>query len=264
MNLNFDNSTILDRRITLEHNQTWEHPVTYVLNHTGDEQKLEFLLYKEDNFTAPYRDLHLWVNVSSREEPIAGAIMVFPENATLRIIPNMNISPNFPPLDSGSGGSGSESYSMLSTGLSRSPKAEKQNVTNTANAVNASAMLVPSANKSRNISEGNRSKTLQSSNLSYLANVSMASGGHNTTPSGNNITIRPAVNLSANRFMGNLSKAMAQNASYNATSRSQPNVMKPAVQTSLRSNIAPVQLSNETHIETFVIGRNSSQMMHLG
>jgi len=38
--------------------------LTYVLNHTGSSQKLEFLLYKERNFTSPYRDLHLWVNVS--------------------------------------------------------------------------------------------------------------------------------------------------------------------------------------------------------
>lgn len=50
--------------LTLAHNATWERPVSYVLNHTGDRQKLEFLLYKEGNFTGPYRDLHLWVNVS--------------------------------------------------------------------------------------------------------------------------------------------------------------------------------------------------------
>ncbi|MCZ7397300.1 MAG: hypothetical protein O8C59_02165 [Candidatus Methanoperedens sp.] len=27
--------------------------------------KLEFLLYKENNFTIPYRDTHLWINVRS-------------------------------------------------------------------------------------------------------------------------------------------------------------------------------------------------------
>jgi uncharacterized membrane protein len=55
---------ILSMNLTLAHNETWEKPVSYVLNHTGDLQKLEFLLYKEGNFTSPYRDLHLWVNVS--------------------------------------------------------------------------------------------------------------------------------------------------------------------------------------------------------
>ena len=64
MLLELDNSSILERNLTLQHNQTWERPVTYVLNRTGDQQKLQFLLYEDGNFTAPYRDLHLWVNVT--------------------------------------------------------------------------------------------------------------------------------------------------------------------------------------------------------
>ena len=55
---------IMSMNLTLLHNETWEKPVTYILNHTGEGQKLEFLLYKEGNFTSTYRDLHLWVNVS--------------------------------------------------------------------------------------------------------------------------------------------------------------------------------------------------------
>ncbi|MBN1235721.1 MAG: DUF1616 domain-containing protein [Methanotrichaceae archaeon] len=55
---------VMSMNLTLPHNETWEKPVTYILNQTGDSQKLEFLLYKEGNFTSPYRDLHLWVNVS--------------------------------------------------------------------------------------------------------------------------------------------------------------------------------------------------------
>ncbi len=56
---------ILSMNLTLPNNETWERPVTYVLNNTGDRQKLEFLLYKEGNFTESYRDLHLWVNVTN-------------------------------------------------------------------------------------------------------------------------------------------------------------------------------------------------------
>lgn len=55
---------ILSMNLTLQNNETWERPVTYILNDTGDLQKLEFLLYREDNFTGSYRDLHLWVNVT--------------------------------------------------------------------------------------------------------------------------------------------------------------------------------------------------------
>ena len=77
MHISLNNSTILGKEVALEHNQTWEEPVVYVLDKPGDSQKLEFLLYKEDNFTAPYRDLHLWVNVSenraSRPLALTGA-----------------------------------------------------------------------------------------------------------------------------------------------------------------------------------------------
>ncbi len=67
MQLSLNNSSFLSRDITLQHNETWEKPVTYVLKRPGDSQKLEFFLYKDGNFTAPYRDLHLWVNVSQNE-----------------------------------------------------------------------------------------------------------------------------------------------------------------------------------------------------
>ena len=55
---------IMRMNLSLQHNDTWEQPLTYVLDETGDRLKLQFLLYKEGNFTAPYRDLHLWVNVT--------------------------------------------------------------------------------------------------------------------------------------------------------------------------------------------------------
>ena len=67
LELNLNNSTFLKRDLALEHNQTWEQPVRYILNKPGDGQKLQFLLYRESNFTAPYRDLHLWVNVTRAE-----------------------------------------------------------------------------------------------------------------------------------------------------------------------------------------------------
>jgi uncharacterized membrane protein len=66
---------ILSMNLTLQNNETWERPVTYILNNTGDRQKLEFLLYKEGNFTESYRDLHLWVNVTK-------SASYFPGNAT--------------------------------------------------------------------------------------------------------------------------------------------------------------------------------------
>jgi len=59
-----DREILTDAWFRLDHNQTWEKNLTYVPDKTGTYMKLEFLLFKEDNFTAPYRDLHLWVNVT--------------------------------------------------------------------------------------------------------------------------------------------------------------------------------------------------------
>ena len=70
VNVNYTVRIALDKEILTDtwfssgHNQTWEKNLTFVPDKEGTDMKLEFLLYKEDNFTAPYRDLHLWVNVT--------------------------------------------------------------------------------------------------------------------------------------------------------------------------------------------------------
>jgi uncharacterized membrane protein len=48
--------------ITLAPEEKWEQGIGVVPPHTGDNQKVELLLYK-DNGTQPYLNLHLFVNV---------------------------------------------------------------------------------------------------------------------------------------------------------------------------------------------------------
>jgi uncharacterized membrane protein len=59
------NGGVIDQKsIVLTHNETWEGPFTFKPNKAGEDQKLEFLLYKEElKETKPYRSLHLWVDV---------------------------------------------------------------------------------------------------------------------------------------------------------------------------------------------------------
>lgn len=59
-----DKELLTDTWFSLDHNTTWEKNMTFVPNKNGTGRKLEFWLFKEDNFTAPYRNLHLWVNVT--------------------------------------------------------------------------------------------------------------------------------------------------------------------------------------------------------
>lgn len=59
-----DKEVLTDTLFSLAHNGTWENNVTFAPDKIGSDLKLEFWLFKEDNFTAPYRELHLWVNVT--------------------------------------------------------------------------------------------------------------------------------------------------------------------------------------------------------
>jgi len=58
-----EQNILTDTSFRLNQNETWEQNVTYIPEKIGKNLKLEFLLFKEDNFTAPYRDLNMWVNI---------------------------------------------------------------------------------------------------------------------------------------------------------------------------------------------------------
>jgi uncharacterized membrane protein len=57
------NGEVIDEKsIELMHNETWENPFTFRATRAGEDQKLEFILFK-DEMKDVYRSLHLWVDV---------------------------------------------------------------------------------------------------------------------------------------------------------------------------------------------------------
>lgn len=62
--IDLDKNILISEKLKLNNNETWEKNMTFIPNKNGTDMKLQFLLYKENNFTDPYRDLHLWVNVT--------------------------------------------------------------------------------------------------------------------------------------------------------------------------------------------------------
>lgn len=52
------------KQINLGHNMSWEEPITFTPSLEGKNMKLEFLLFNETDKTVPYRNLHLWLNVT--------------------------------------------------------------------------------------------------------------------------------------------------------------------------------------------------------
>ena len=52
------------KQISLGNNMSWEQPVNFTPPLEGKNMKLEFLLFNETEKTIPYRNLHLWINVT--------------------------------------------------------------------------------------------------------------------------------------------------------------------------------------------------------
>gem|GEM_PF-6052760 len=64
LRLTQNGSILSQKEISLDHNQSWKGAVDYVLKDPGSLQRLDFLLYKEGDFSTPYSEDHLWLNVS--------------------------------------------------------------------------------------------------------------------------------------------------------------------------------------------------------
>jgi uncharacterized membrane protein len=54
--------------LTLQDGATWEAPLEYALPRAGDDQHVEFLLYR-DSGMEPYRRLSLWIDVVDGGRP---------------------------------------------------------------------------------------------------------------------------------------------------------------------------------------------------
>ncbi|MPM09056.1 hypothetical protein SDC9_55372 [bioreactor metagenome] len=52
------------KQIRLDNNESWEEPVTFTPSVEGKNMKLEFLLFNETEKNVPYRNTHLWINVT--------------------------------------------------------------------------------------------------------------------------------------------------------------------------------------------------------
>ena len=56
---------IYSEQMTVANGQQWEKEIDLVLNQPGDNAKLDFSLYADHTTADPYRDAHLWVNVTA-------------------------------------------------------------------------------------------------------------------------------------------------------------------------------------------------------
>ena len=59
-----DTEVLNETSFYLDHNNKWEDYISFVPDKEGIDLEIEFWLFKDDDFTSPYRDLHMWVNVT--------------------------------------------------------------------------------------------------------------------------------------------------------------------------------------------------------
>lgn len=64
LQIDLNENILTTKELLLGNNETWKRDITFLPNKQGKDMKLQFLLFKEDNFSSPYRELHLWVNVT--------------------------------------------------------------------------------------------------------------------------------------------------------------------------------------------------------
>lgn len=64
LQIDLNEDRLTSEELMLGHNETWERNITFLPSKQGTDMKLQFLLFKEHNFSSSYRDLHLWVNVT--------------------------------------------------------------------------------------------------------------------------------------------------------------------------------------------------------
>lgn len=63
LEVNFNGFRIHEEHVFLIENEKWERPFTFKAIEKGENQRLEFLLYKDQQIEA-YRTLHIWINVT--------------------------------------------------------------------------------------------------------------------------------------------------------------------------------------------------------
>lgn len=114
LQLEQNNTTLFEKDVHLEHNQSWQEPVSYRLSGPAGSKRLDFLLFKEGDSLYPYREERLLINVSendSNEPANLSAINLSSEKAAI-----MEQKSRVVVLGVGDGGSHDSSRSKSSSG----------------------------------------------------------------------------------------------------------------------------------------------------
>ncbi len=209
LRLVLDNSTIFVKSLRLADNETWESMLGFVLEGQPGQQRLDLLLFKEGDRTAPYKSEHLLVDLvddqsedqeemeNSTNESMAssdGLPVSFEENTIVTVL-----------SAGGGGGSGSQASGSAATSSSSAKskpqysatETKEKNATETAidppqakAAVEAGAVTVPSAASKSEI-KAQSTTSIISGESPYPEEAESLSRSNFTNQAASNLSVLP-------------------------------------------------------------------------
>ncbi|MDD3551476.1 MAG: DUF1616 domain-containing protein [Methanothrix soehngenii] len=256
LRLAFDNSTIFVKGLRLADNETWESMLGFVLEGQPGQQRLDLLLFKEGDSTAPCKSEHLLVDLvddqsedqeemeNSTNESMAssdGLPVSFEEKTKVTVLSAGGGGSSVAQV---SGSAASSSSSAKSKPQSAATETEKKNATETTEypppakaAVETGAVTEPTDASSGEIKAQPKASSITSEESPYPEEAESLSSSNSTNQAASKISVLPdnasgPENVSSSIFLStNLSTSSSANLSSSAASDEQINPVPEDVNT---------------------------------
>jgi uncharacterized membrane protein len=98
LRLSFSNKSLFSENLMLSRNESWEGPVSGILNGSLGRQRLDFLLFKEGDLSMPYRQNQLWVNLTEDKSDDSMNFSKLNRSSDLNGSLDLNASEKVPPV----------------------------------------------------------------------------------------------------------------------------------------------------------------------
>ena len=210
LRLAFDNSTIFVKGLRLADNETWESMLGFVLEGQPGQQRLDLLLFKEGDSTAPCKSEHLLVDLvddqsedqdemeNSTNESMAssdGLPVSFEEKTKVTVLSAGGGGSSVAQV---SGSAASSSSSAKSKPQSAATETEKKNATETTEypppakaAVETGAVTEPTDASSGEIKAQPKASSITSEESPYPEEAESLSSSNSTNQAASNLSVLP-------------------------------------------------------------------------
>ncbi len=98
LRLTFNNTSLFSENLMLSRNESWEGPVSGIVNGSSGRQRLDFLLFKDGDLSVPYRQNQLWINLTEDKSDDSMNFSKLNGSSDLNDGSDINASEKVPPV----------------------------------------------------------------------------------------------------------------------------------------------------------------------